>query len=57
MTEPVKFTRADELGFCFAIESGLEEDQVWYATVLPLLEGLSENDIDILAILRDRDGQ
>jgi len=47
MMEPIKFTREDELGFCFAIESGLEEDQVWYATVLPLLEGLSDNDIDI----------
>ena len=47
MTEPTKFTREDELGFHFAIESGLEEDQVWHATVLPLLEGLSENDIDI----------
>lgn len=47
MTEPTKFTREDEVGFCFAIESGLEEDQVWYATVLPLLKGLSENDIDI----------
>ena len=47
MTEPTKFTREDEIGFYFAIESGLEEDQVWQATVLPLLEGLSENDIDI----------
>src|SRR6266478_4991544 len=47
MTEPTKFTRGDELGFYFTVQSGLEEDQVWYATVLPLLEGLPENDIDI----------
>src|SRR5436190_7338605 len=47
MIDPTKFTREDELGFYFAIEPGLEEDQVWYATVLPLLEGLCENDIDI----------
>src|SRR5713226_6352080 len=47
MTEPAKFTRGYELGFYFTVQSGLEEDQVWYATVLPLLEGLPENDIDI----------
>jgi hypothetical protein len=47
MMEPIKFTREDEIGFCFAIEAGLEEDRVWYETVLPLLEGLSGNDIDI----------
>ena len=47
MTEPIRFTRGDELGFCFIIEPGLEEDQVWCAAVLPLLEGLPANIIDI----------
>src|SRR5438045_1844073 len=47
MAEPTKFTRGDELGFHFTIEPGLEEDQVWYATLLPLLAALPENDIDI----------
>lgn len=47
MMEPTKFTREDESGFYLPIESGLEEDQVWNANVLPLLKGLSENDIDI----------
>ena len=47
MTEPIKFTRGGEVGFCFTIEPGLEEDQVWSVTVLPLLEGLPANSIDI----------
>jgi anti-sigma regulatory factor (Ser/Thr protein kinase) len=47
MTEPIKFTRGDEVGFDFTIEPGLEEDQVWCVTVLPLLEGLPANSIDI----------
>jgi anti-sigma regulatory factor (Ser/Thr protein kinase) len=47
MTEPFRFVRADEVGFCFKIEPGLEEDQVWCTTVLPLLEGLPENTIDV----------
>ena len=34
-------------GSSFTIEPGLEEDQVWCATVLPLLEGLPANNIDI----------
>ena len=46
MTEPSKSIRGDEVGFCFTIEPGLEEDQVW-ATVLPLLEGLPANNIDL----------
>jgi anti-sigma regulatory factor (Ser/Thr protein kinase) len=47
MTEPIKFTRGGEVGFCFTIEPGLEEDQVWSVTVLPLLEGLPANNVDI----------
>src|ERR1035437_490134 len=47
MTEPIKRIRGDEVGFYFTIEPGLEEDQVWCATVLPLLEGLPANNIDI----------
>jgi hypothetical protein len=47
MTEPIKFMRGDQVGFCFTIEPGLEEDQVWYTTVLPILDGLPANDIDI----------
>src|ERR1035438_4921584 len=47
MTEPFRFVRADEVGFCFKIEPGLEEDQVWCTTVLPLLEGLPANTIDV----------
>jgi hypothetical protein len=37
----------DEVGFSFPIEPGLDEDQVWRATVMPLLEGFPENKIDI----------
>lgn len=47
MTEPIKFISGDEIGFYFAIEPGLEEDQVWCATALLLLEGLPTNTIDI----------
>jgi anti-sigma regulatory factor (Ser/Thr protein kinase) len=47
MTEPVRVIRGDEVGFCFTIEPGLEEDQVWCANVLPMLEGLPANSIDI----------
>jgi anti-sigma regulatory factor (Ser/Thr protein kinase) len=47
MTEPIRYTKGDDVGFCFTIEPGLEEDQVWNETVLPLLEGLPANDIDI----------
>jgi len=47
MAEPVKLTNGDETGFCYTLEPGLEEDQVWCATVLPLLEGLPANSIDI----------
>src|ERR1035441_2844292 len=47
MTEPIKGTRGDEVWFSFTLEPGLEEDLVWSATVLPLLEGLPANDIDI----------
>ena len=47
MTEPVNLIRRDGVGFPFAIEPGLEEDRVWCATVLPLLEGLPANNIDI----------
>jgi hypothetical protein len=47
VTEPINLIRRDEVGFRFAIEPGLEEDQVWCATVLPLLEGLPANNIDI----------
>ena len=47
MTEPIKRISGDEIEFCFTIEPGMEEDQVWCATVLPLLEGLPENNIDI----------
>jgi anti-sigma regulatory factor (Ser/Thr protein kinase) len=47
MTEPIRRIRGDEIGFCFTIEPGLEEDRVWCATVLPLLDGLPENNIDI----------
>jgi anti-sigma regulatory factor (Ser/Thr protein kinase) len=47
MTEPIKRIRGDEVGFYFTIEPGLEEDRVWCATVLPLLEGLPANSIDI----------
>ena len=35
------------MGSFFTIEAGLEEDQVWCAAVLPLLEGLPANSIDI----------
>jgi anti-sigma regulatory factor (Ser/Thr protein kinase) len=35
------------VGFGFTIEPGLEEDQVWCVTVLPLLKGLPANNIDI----------
>lgn len=47
MTEPIKRIRGDEVGFCFTIEPGLEEDQVWCVIVLPMLEGLPGNSIDI----------
>jgi anti-sigma regulatory factor (Ser/Thr protein kinase) len=47
MTEPIQRIRGDEVGFYFAIEPGLEEDRVWCATVLPLLDGLPANSIDI----------
>jgi hypothetical protein len=47
MTEPIKFISGDEVGFGFTISPGLEEDQVWCATVSPLLEGLPANNIDI----------
>lgn len=47
MTEPIKRIRGDEVGFYLTIEPGLEEDRVWCATVLPLLEGLPANKIDI----------
>jgi anti-sigma regulatory factor (Ser/Thr protein kinase) len=47
MTEPNKFARGTDVEFVFAIEPGLEEDQVWAVTVLPLLDGLAPNDIDI----------
>jgi len=47
MIEPIKHVRGDEVGLFFTIEPGLEEDQVWSSAVLPLLEGLSQNDIDI----------
>jgi hypothetical protein len=47
MTEPIEIIRGDEIGFCFTIEPGLEEDQVWRAAALPLLEGLPANSIDI----------
>jgi hypothetical protein len=47
MAEAVKFMRGGDVGFCFAIEPGLEEDQVWHKTVLPLLTGLPANVLDI----------
>jgi anti-sigma regulatory factor (Ser/Thr protein kinase) len=47
MTEPIKRIRGDEVGFGFTIEPGLEEDQVWCVTVLPLLKGLPANNIDV----------
>jgi len=47
MTEPVKVTEGDASEFPFTIEPGLEEDQVWSTTVLPLLAGLPANSIDI----------
>ena len=47
MTEPIKVIRGDEVGFYFAMEPSLEEDQVWCATVLPMLEGLPANSIDV----------
>jgi anti-sigma regulatory factor (Ser/Thr protein kinase) len=49
MTEPVKSIRRDDgtVGSFFTIEPGLEEDQVWSAAVLPQLEGLPANSIDI----------
>jgi hypothetical protein len=47
MTEPIEFISRDDVGFCFTIEPGLEEDQVWCTTVLPLLGGLPANSIDI----------
>ena len=45
MTERIERIRGDEVGFGFTIEPGLEEDQVWCVTVLPLLEGLPANNI------------
>ena len=39
--------REGDVGFVIAIEPGLEEDQVWTKLVVPLLDGLSPNDIDI----------
>jgi anti-sigma regulatory factor (Ser/Thr protein kinase) len=47
MTEPVRFVSGNKVGLCFTIEPGLEEDQVWCTTVLPLLEGLPANTIDV----------
>src|ERR1035437_3211489 len=47
MTEPVRFVSGNKVWLCFTIEPGLEEDQVWCTTVLPLLEGLPENTIDV----------
>ena len=47
MTEPIKFIKEDEVGFSFTLEPGLDEDQVWCTTVLPLVEGFPENMIDI----------
>lgn len=45
--EPTKVPIGDATGFYFTIEPGLEEDQVWSVTVLPRLEGLAANSIDI----------
>jgi len=47
MMEPTKVPIGDATGFYFTIEPGLEEDQVWSVTVLPRLEGLAANSIDI----------
>ncbi len=49
MTEPIKSIRSDDgtVGSFFTIEPGLEEDKVWRASVLPHLEGLPANTIDI----------
>jgi anti-sigma regulatory factor (Ser/Thr protein kinase) len=47
MTEPINLIRRDGVWFDFTIQPGLEEDQVWCVTVLPLLEGLPANNIDI----------
>jgi anti-sigma regulatory factor (Ser/Thr protein kinase) len=47
MAEPIKFVKGDDVGFCFPIEPGLEEDHVWSGSVLPVLEGLARNDLEI----------
>jgi anti-sigma regulatory factor (Ser/Thr protein kinase) len=47
MAEPTKVTRGNEVAYYFTIEPGLEEDRVWCTTVLPLLEGIPANGIDI----------
>jgi anti-sigma regulatory factor (Ser/Thr protein kinase) len=49
MTEPIKSVNGGDegWGYVFTIEPGLEEDQVWSGTVLPPLEGLPANSIDI----------
>ena len=47
MAGPTRLVRGDDVLFFFAIVPGLEEDKVWYETVLPVLEGIPPNDIDI----------
>jgi anti-sigma regulatory factor (Ser/Thr protein kinase) len=47
MAERVRLVRENDIAFIFTIEPGLEEDSVWSASVLPLLEGLPLNNIDI----------
>jgi anti-sigma regulatory factor (Ser/Thr protein kinase) len=39
--------REGEAMFSFTIGPGLDEDQVWRSSVLPLLQDLPENDVDI----------
>ena len=46
MAEPTKLVSGHDIAFVFRIEPGLEEDRVWSASVLPLLEGLPHNDIE-----------